>query len=74
MGRAIPASIIRFMIGADRIIGADPKALQSTAKDMRKSGSGRDETAKRSLGACARGVNQYAAAVESPPPLGPDKA
>ena len=64
MGRSIAASVIRFMIGADRIVRANPQALQGAPEDIRKSGSGGDETTEGSLGACARSVDQYAAAVE----------
>lgn len=70
MGRSIPAPVVRFMIGADRIIGANPQTLQRAMKDIGKSGSGCDETTERPLGARARGVNQYTAAVEIAPSPG----
>jgi hypothetical protein len=44
MGRSISASIIRFMIGADRVVRAYSEALQRVPKDIGKSGSGGDET------------------------------
>ena len=64
MGRSIATSVIRFVIRANRIVRANPQPLQGAPKDIGKSGSSGDETAERSLGACARGVDQYAAAVE----------
>ena len=67
MGRSISAPVIRFMIGADRIVGANPQALQCVPKDISKSRSGGDQTTQRPLGACARGVDQHAAAVEIAP-------
>ena len=67
MGRSISAPVIRFVIGANRIIGANPQALQGTVEDMRKSGSSRDEAPKRALGAGACRINQYAASVEIAP-------
>jgi hypothetical protein len=67
MGRSIPAPVIRFVIGADRVIRANPQALQRVPKDVGKSGSGGDQTAQRPLGACACGVDQHAAAVEIDP-------
>jgi hypothetical protein len=70
MGRSIPASVIRFVIGADRVIRANPQTLQRVPKDIRKSGSGGDQTTERLLGACARGVDQHAAAVEIAPSSG----
>jgi hypothetical protein len=54
MGCSIPAAVVRLMVCADRIIGANPQALQSAPKNMRKSGSGRDETAQCPLGGCDR--------------------
>ena len=74
MGRPVPAPVVRFMIGADRIIGANPQSLQCAPKDMRKSGSGRDESPERALGARAGGVNQYAAAVEIAPSTRPGQS
>jgi hypothetical protein len=59
MGRSIPAPVIRFVIGADRVIRANPQALQRVPKDIGKSGSGGDETTQRALGACARGIDQH---------------
>ena len=67
MGCTIPAPVVGFMICADWVIRANPQALQSALKDMGKSRSGCDKTTKRPLGARARGVNQYAAAVEIAP-------
>src|SRR5438270_10790171 len=64
MGRSIPAPVIRFVIGADWVIRANPQALQGIPKDIGKSGSGGDQTTQRSRGACARAVDQHAAAVE----------
>ena len=67
VGRSIPAPVIRFMIGADRIIGANPEAFQSTAENLRESRSSGDQSTERPLGTGASGVNQYAAAVEIDP-------
>jgi hypothetical protein len=64
MGGAIPASVIRFMISADRIIGANTKTLQRTAKDRSKPGRRRDQPPERALGPRTGGVNQYTASVE----------
>ena len=57
VGRSITASVIRFMIRANRIVGANPQAFQGAPEDMRKSGSGCDETTECPLGTRARGVD-----------------
>ena len=57
MGSSVAAPAVRLMINADGVIGANTQALQSTAKDMGKSGSSRYEPAERSLGTRAGGVN-----------------
>ena len=67
MGRSISAPVIRFVIGANRIIGANPQALQGTVEDMRKSGSSCDEAAERPLGTRGGSVDQYATAIEIAP-------
>ena len=43
------------------------QTLQRVPKDTGKSGSGGDQTTERPLGACTRGVDQHAAAVEIAP-------
>jgi Sigma-70 region 2 len=51
VGRSITASVIRFMIRANRIVGANPQAFQGAPEDTRKSGSGCDEKAGRQAAA-----------------------
>src|SRR5580693_6369323 len=46
VGRAIPAPVVRLMICADGVIGANPQALQRVPKDIGKPGGGRDQTAE----------------------------
>ena len=70
MGRAIPAPVVRFVIGADGIVGANPEALQCAPKDMREPGSSRDESAERPLGAGTCSIDQCATAVEFIPSSG----
>jgi len=74
MGRSISAPVIRFVIGANRIIGANPQALQGTVEDMRKSGSSRDEAPKRALGAGACRIINMPHRSKSPPPREPERA
>jgi hypothetical protein len=73
VGRSITTSVIRFMIRANRIVEANPQALQGAPEDMRKSGSGCDETTECPLGTRARGVDQDAAAVDIAARSGPGK-
>jgi hypothetical protein len=73
VGRSITASVIRFMIRANRIVGANPQAFQGAPEDTRKSGGGCDETTERPLGTRARGVDQDAAAVDIASRSGPGK-
>jgi hypothetical protein len=73
VGRSITVSVIRFMIRANRIVGANPQAFQGAPEDMRKSGSGCDETTKCPLSTRTCGVDQDAAAVDIAARSGPGK-
>ena len=64
VGGSISAPIIRFMIGAHRVVGANPQAVQGALENVSKSRSRRDETAKCALRTCARRIDKYSAAVD----------
>jgi hypothetical protein len=63
VSRTITAPVVRFMIRANWIVGANPQAFQGAPEDMPKSGSGCYETPECPLGTRASGVDQNAAAV-----------
>ena len=64
VGRSIPAPIIGFMIGAHRVVGANPQAVQGALENVSKSRSRRDKTAERALRTCARRIDKYPTAID----------
>ena len=73
MGRAVAASVVRLVIGAHRIIGADGHALERAAQDAGKSRGRSHKAAERALRSRGRRVNQNSASVGIGPFGVPDR-
>ncbi len=64
VGRPIAAPIVRFMIGTNRVVRANPQSFQCVFENMRKPWSRRDEASERTLCTSARSIDKYPATID----------